>query len=684
MSQISSRQGGSRAPCTSVFSIAATAMMSIMPGLFLPNAVAQAVQEIVITGNPLSKSQVSSAVSSLSGLSLLEQGQSTLGETLNHLPGVSSTYFGPNASRPIIRGLDGDRIRVLSNSGASMDASSLSYDHAVPMDVLSTERIEVLRGPSALQYGGSAIGGVVNVIDNRIPRQKMQGIVGKAQSQFASGNRERSNGAMLEVGQGNWVFHADAFDRRTGDVKVPQNLLCSKSGSPPVLASRICNSASDGQGGAVGASLFLDRGYVGMSVNTYQSNYGTVAEADVTIGMKSQRASLEGEWRPETKFVHSLNFQASQTDYKHTEFDAGEAATLFANKGHDVRFQLRHKPWRTASGVWEGVWGWQSEKGKFSADGSEAFAPFSNNRTQALFLIEEYAVGQTRFNLGVRRENVTVESLGNPDPTVDRFELGTRKFSPQSLASSLSWQVLPQWRLSANASRVERAPKDYELFANGPHIATAAWERGNSNLGLEKANSFDVSADWQQGPNQFKVTAFQSKFSNFIGLLGTTEIEEDLPVQVYQGVRAKFSGVEASAQRRLLQAASTLDLVLKADAVRASNLTSGEPLPRISPVRLGASLLHVSGPWTARLGFDWNAAQDHVPTGSVATASYTLWHGFISYKQKLSGTTLNWFGKLDNLSNQWAYSATSILTSTAPNKSPLPGRSLKLGVMANF
>ena len=683
MSQISSRQGGSRAPCTSVFSIAATAMMSIMPGLFLPNAVAQAVQEIVITGNPLSKSQVSSAVSSLSGLSLLEQGQSTLGETLNHLPGVSSTYFGPNASRPIIRGLDGDRIRVLSNSGASMDASSLSYDHAVPMDVLSTERIEVLRGPSALQYGGSAIGGVVNVIDNRIPRQKMQGIVGKAQSQFASGNRERSNGAMLEVGQGNWVFHADAFDRRTGDVKVPQNLSCSKTGTP-VLASRICNSASDGQGGAVGASLFLDRGYIGMSVNSYQSNYGTVAEDEVTIGMKSQRASLEGEWRPETKFVHSLNFQASQTDYKHTEFDAGEAATLFANKGHDVRFQLRHKPWRTASGVWEGVWGWQSEKGKFSADGSEAFAPFSNNRTQALFLIEEYAVGQTRFNLGVRRENVTVESLGNPDPTVDRFELGTRKFSPQSLASSLSWQVLPQWRLSANASRVERAPKDYELFANGPHIATAAWERGNSNLGLEKANSFDVSADWQQGPNQFKVTAFQSKFSNFIGLLGTTEIEEDLPVQVYQGVRAKFSGVEASAQRRLLQAASTLDLVLKADAVRASNLTSGEPLPRISPVRLGASLLHVSGPWTARLGFDWNAAQDRVPTGSVATASYTLWHGFISYKQKLSGTTLNWFGKLDNLSNQWAYSATSILTSTAPNKSPLPGRSLKLGVMANF
>ena len=683
MPHIFSPQGGLPATSSSVFSIAATAVVSFLPSLFVPSAMAQAVQEVVITGNPLSKTQSTSAVSSLSGLSLLQQGQSTLGETLNQLPGVSSTYFGPNASRPIIRGLDGDRIRVLSNSGASTDVSSLSYDHAVPMDVLTTERVEVLRGPSALQYGGSAIGGVVNVIDNRIPRQKMEGIVGKAQSQFATGNGERSKGAMLEVGQGAWVLHADAFDRRTNDVKVPQNLPCSKPGSPE-LASRICNSASAAQGGALGASLFLDRGHVGMSLNSYQSNYGTVAEDEVTIGMRSNRASLEGEWRPDIKLVQSLNFQASQTDYKHTEFEGTEAGTLFANKGRDARLQLRHNPWRTGAGVWEGVWGWQLEQGKFSADGAEAFAPFSNTRTQAVFLIEEYTLGSMRFNAGVRRENVSVESLGNPDPTVDRFELGTRKFAPQSFATSVAWQIMPQWGLSANASRVERAPKDYELFANGPHIATAAWERGNSNLGLEKANSMDVSADWQQGPHQFKITAFQSKFSNFIGLLGTSEIEEDLPVQVYKGVRAKFSGFEASAQWRLLQAASTLDLAVKADAVRAHNLSTNEPLPRISPFRLGVSLIHATGPWGARLGFDWHAAQDRVPVGSVATEAYTLWHGFVSYKQKMRGTTLNWFGKVDNLSNQWAYSATSILTSTAPGKSPLPGRSLKLGVLASF
>lgn len=683
MFKFSSRKSVMLAPCHALWSVSSSAMMFVVHCLFVPSALAQAVQEVVITGNPLSKSQSNNAVSSLSGQSLLQQGQSTLGETLNQLPGVSSTYFGPNASRPIIRGFDGDRIRVLTNSGASMDVSSLSYDHAVPTDVLTTERIEVLRGPAALQYGGSAMGGVVNVIDNRIPRQPMQGIAGKAQTQGATGNGERSNGAMLEVGLGAWVFHVDGFDRQTKDVKVPRNLPCGKLGSPE-LTARICNSASDSQGGAVGASLFLEHGHVGMSVSQYQSNYGTVAEDEVTIGMRSKLAALEGEWRPDSSLFQKINFQVSQTDYKHTEFDAGAPGTLFANQGHDARVQLRHKSWRLGAGTWEGVWGLQSEQGKFSANGAEAFAPFSHTRSVAAFGFEEYALNDVQFNVGARKENVTVASLGNPDPNVDRFEVGQRKFSPQSVAASASWQWMPQWRLSTNMSQVQRAPKDYELFANGPHVATAAWEKGDATLGLEKANSIDVTVDWQQGVHQFKITAFQSQFSNFIGLMGTWEMEEGLPVQRYQGVRAKFTGFETSAQWRLLQSNSSLDLALKADTVRAQNLSVNEPLPRISPVRLGAKLIHTTGPWRADWGFDWYAAQDRVPAGGVATAAYTLWHGFVSYRQKVSGAALNWFAKLDNASNQWAYSATSILTTTAPGKSPLPGRSLKLGVLATF
>lgn len=647
------------------------------------NASAQANSEVVITGNPLSKLESTNNVSSLSGLALTQQGQSTLGETLNNLPGVSSTYFGPNASRPIVRGLDGDRIRILSNSGAGLDVSALSYDHAVPMDVLSTERIEVLRGPASLQYGGSAIGGVVNVIDNRIPRKPLEGVLGKAQLQGATGNQEVSKAALLEVGQGVWVFHADAFDRRTGDVKVPHDLPCSQPGAA-ALAPRICNSASEARGGALGGSLFFDQGYVGLSLNNYQSHYGTVADDAVTIGMHSNRAALEGAWKVQSPWLQSVSFQVSQSDYKHTEFEAGTPGTLFANKGHDARIQVKHAKLRAGAGEWEGVWGWQSEQAKFSADGTEAFAPFSNTKSQSLFLIEDYKWGPFGLNLGVRREAVTVQSLGNPDPTVTRFEVGARQFSPQSLAVAGSYQLSPQWRVVGNVSNTERAPKDYELFANGPHIATASWERGNANLNLEKARSVDVSAQWQQGHHQFKVTGFESRFSNFIGLLSTHEVLDNLPVANYQGVRAKLSGFETSAQWRLIQASSTLDWLLKADAVRAQNLTTLEPLPRIAPFRVGSSWLFASGPWSASLGVDAYAAQHRVPVGSLPTDAYTLWHGHVNYKQKVGETTLNWFAKLDNATNQWAYSATSILTSTAPGKSPLPGRSLKLGVLATF
>jgi iron complex outermembrane receptor protein len=682
MSKFSSLKGHFVVPFTFPLGLSSSAIL-IANLYFVPLSIAQVVQEVVITGNPMSKLQNTNNVSSLSGLALSEQGQSTLGETLNNLPGVSSTYFGPNASRPIVRGMDGDRIRVLSNSGTSMDVSSLSYDHAVPVDVLTTERIEVLRGPASLQYGGSAIGGVVNVIDNRIPRNAMEGVLGKAQIQTATGNSEQSKGVLLEVGQGAWVIHADAFDRRTSDVKVPQLLPCTKI-SFAALSNRICNSASASEGGALGASAFFDRGFIGFSVNTYESKYGTVAEDDVTIGMKSERAALKGEWRPQYGILQKLSVQASQTKYKHTEFNAGETGTVFANQGHDIRIQARHKDWLVGQGQLEGVWGMQIEQGQFSALGAEAFAPFSNTHTQALFAIEEYSVGNASFNVGLRSEQVSTQSLGNPDPTVNRFEIGTRKFTPLSLATSAAWQLHPDWRVSANASSTERAPKDYELFANGPHIATAAWERGNSRLNLEKANSFDLSALWKSGLNQFQLTAFQSRFANFIGLMSTQNMEEGLPVQIYQGVRAKFSGMEASGQWRLIQASSTLDLAWKADSVRAQNSDTNEPLPRIAPFRWSTNLIHSTGPWSARLGFDWYAAQNRVPLGNVRTDSYTLWHAFVNYKQKVADTTLNWFVKVDNLSNQWAYSATSILTSTAPGKSPLPGRSLKLGVVAAF
>jgi iron complex outermembrane receptor protein len=650
--------------------------------------------EIIITGNPLGRDSTTVPVSTLGRADLLERGQSTLGETLNGLPGVSSTYFGPNASRPIIRGLDGDRIRVLNNSASSLDASALSYDHAVPLDVLSTDRIEVLRGPAALLYGGSAVGGVVNVIDNRIPRAPVSGVLGKAQLQAGTGNDERSVAGLVEAGNERYALHLDGFNRRTGDVRVPVSLECTKPGSP-ANARRICNSASTARGGALGASTFWDHGYLGASVNTYQSDYGTVAEDEVTIGMKTTRYALEGQVRQLPGWFDSVKARLSQTDYQHTEFEGTQAGTVFANKGQDLRIEARHRP---VAG-WQGVVGVQTESSRFSAVGDEAFAPFSRTRSQALFVHEELPTTWGQVTAGARWESVRVESLGNPD--LPRFDeaIGAQKFSPFSVAAGTVFKLSPTWALTGNAAVTQRAPKDYELFANGPHLATNAWEIGSKNLGLEKSKSLDAGVQWKSGHDSLNVTAFASQFANYIGLMNTNQYRDEegepvgsdaagepgvLPLQIYQGVKAQFRGLEASGRKRLWQGTSTLDLDWRADMVRATQSSTGEPLPRIAPMRVGATLVHAQGPFSAKLGADWHSAQKRVPEGSVATQAYTLVNASLSYRQKLDTTVLNWFARLDNLTDQLAYSASSILTSTAFGKSPLPGRSFKLGVQASF
>ena len=665
-------------------------------------------KEVTITGNPLGATDLIAPAVRYSGEELLFRSKTTLGETLDGVPGVSSTYFGPNASRPIIRGLDGDRIRILGNGGATLDASSLSYDHAVAADPISIERIEVLRGPGALLYGGGAVGGVVNVIDNRIPREALfdekGGVAGKADLSLATGNREKSGGAMLEGGNNRYALHVDAFRRSTDDVKVPVELDCNKGGIAS-RARRICNSASTVRGGAAGGSMFFDQGYLGAAVSSYRSHYGTVAEDDVTINMKSDRLALEGEVRGLSGLgglIQSVKGQFSHTDYRHTEFDGPDAGTVFKNKGSDVRLEARH----ARLGPLEGVVGFQAENNRFSADGVEAFAPYSRTRQKALFAYEEYVARWGKLSFGGRLESVKVESLGNP--LVARFEPGARSFNPRSYAFGGLLNAAPNWQLTTNLAFSERAPKDYELFAQGPHLATRAWETGNAGLGKEKSTSLDVGANWKSGANTFVVNAYQHRFKNYVGLLGTGNfygqadgalnpadangdgIDDNdagnaiLPEFAYTGVRARFTGMEASGNLRLRDGASTVDLALRGDVVRAQNLTSGQPLPRIAPARLGATVRWASGPWGASLGFDHSTAQNRVAPGDRATSAYTLWNLGGNYRMKAGASSILWYARLDNLTNQLAYSAASILTTTAFPKAPLPGRSLKVGLQVAF
>lgn len=666
----------------------------------------RALADVTVTGNPLGASMWTTPADAISGTALLLRRKGSLGETLDGLPGVGSTYFGPVASRPTLRGQAGDRIGVLQNGAVSLDASGLSFDHAVAIDPLVIERVEILRGPGALQYGGSAVGGVVNIIHHRIQDTPLfdatGGVAGKAELRAGGAESERAGSMLLETGTDQYTLHVDAFDRKTGDVHVPQTLACDRSASGvPSRSGRLCNSASTAQGGAVGGTLYFDRAYLGASLETHRTRYGSVAEDTVTIDMRQNRAVVQGEVRGLNGPFQSLKGQWSAVDYAHTELDLGVPGTRFSKAGSDLRLEARQQRGQWMGSAWDGMVGVQLEGSRFAADGDEAFAPHTRTGSKAVFTHQELGTSWGKWSAGLRSEAVAVDSLGNPG--VDRFALGRHSFQPNSLALGALWNAGGKdsgWVATGNLAHTERAPRDYELYANGPHLATAAYEVGNPELGKERATNLDAGLAWKRDAHRWGMNAFVNQFANYISLeptgnaRGVDGLAGSLPEYAYRQVRARFSGFESTGQVRLMgaqglaAASSTLDLALKADLVRATNLATGQALPRIAPWRLGAVLTWAerSGEqgWGARLGWDYHAAQNRVPAGDRTTAGYSFWHASATYGMKAGATHWLWFARLDNASNQLAYSATSILTQSAPGRVPLPGRSLRMGVQAAF
>jgi len=641
---------------------------------------------VMITGNPLRSAATAAPSNMLSGNSLVLRRGSTMGETLDGLPGLSSSYFGPNANRPMIRGQDGGRVRMLSNSGVPLDASALSYDHAVPIDPLVVERIEVLRGPSALLYGGGAIGGVVNAIDNRIPKAAIDGSTGAAELRYGGPATERGAGAIVETGGKALAFHADGFWRKTDDMKVPWYQRPT-DGVGLVSSNTIINSASNNYGGAVGASMVWDKGYLGASLDTFHSDYGTVAEEDVTIDMYLNKLTVAGEVRDLGGFISALSGQWLASNYQHQEIGgSGEVATTFKNKGSDLRLQAEHRKIDLAGGSLAGVFGLQTENADFSALGEEAFVPSTTTRQFAVFALEEWTLGDLKLSLGGRIGHSKIDSEGDAPGKTQFGPAQSRSFTPLSAAVGGIYDLAAPWQLSANLAYTERAPSFYELYANGLHLATGAYEVGDPNQEMERGINLDLMLQWKQGHNLFKAGAFYSDFSNYIALLATGQLvdtdEGPVPEFNFTGVPAKLYGMEFEGTWRVLDSSNILDLVGKLDVMRATNEAGDQPLPRIPPLRLTVGANSSMGPWAARAEVVYAAEQDRVPTYDVPTPAYTIVNLAASYKLGFSGGEGLLFLRINNVTNELAYNATTI--GTVRPLAPLPGRGVMAGLRISF
>ena len=576
------------------------------------------------------------------------------------------------------------------------------------MDPLVVERVEVVRGPAALFYGGNAVGGVVNVIDNRIPQEAIAGVHGRAETRLGGAESEKSFGAMLEAGNGRFALHADVYTRDTDDLKIKgPNISPRLQAADPARAvtyGTLPNSASRSNGGSLGGSATWDKGYVGLSFTSFDSRYGTVAEPRASIDMESKRWDLAGEVRDTGSFISDVKFKFGKTNYKHTELDAGVPATEFRNKGHEGRLELMHG----SAGPLKGAVGVQFNSLDFSALGAEAFVPTTKTDSKAVFIFEELPMGNLKLTFGGRHERTEVSSqggglvpFGGAGPRFDPAR--TRTFGGNSGAIGGVYSFTPGLALALNSAVTERAPTYYELFANGPHAATGSYEVGDATFAKEKSRAFDAALRMRSGAHSGSLSVFHTRFKNYIGVFNSGNRrgadgelnppetvagisdntgEEVLPELVYRAVPARFRGMEAEGKFRLLDRADTLDLLLKFDFVRADDRSTGLPLPRIAPRRFGAGLDYRWGAWGARMDATWVSAQHRVSANELPTDGYTLLNAALTYRMKLPTPqgSVEFFLRGVNLLNEDARNHVSFLKDIAP----LGKRSGQVGLRAQF
>jgi iron complex outermembrane receptor protein len=660
------------------------------------SAPVQRLDAVVVSAGPDPKTSfdLAQGTSVLSGDELRRLVQSTLGETLAGTAGVSSTYHGPGASRPVIRGLSGDRVRVLDNGVGTLDASNVSPDHATAVEPLFASRIEVLRGPSTLLFGSSAVGGAVNVISNAIPHTPPDGQA-RGTLETRLGGAARESALVLSTGGGANGFNVqvNALTQRTRDLEIPGVARIDPDAPRQQPAGRLPNSAANTFSGSVGGTVFWSQGHAGAAVSHRETEYGvpTGEEEPITIRLRQTRVDLESEVAAPFPGVRSLRARVGQGDYWHAELGEGtHVHSTFTNQASEGRLELAH----AALGPWNGMVGLQAGRSDFAAVGEEVATPPSVTDMAAIFALEETKLGElTTVQFGGRAETQQVK-LGElnaalpPVPGYAARSSTTRRLAGASGSLGLVFQPTKHWSFAGSVAESTRLPTAQELFSHGPHGGTGTYEVGQTGLKPERSTGVDLSVR-HRGPRvSGSISVFTHEFRGYIyqeeissRLVPPANNPENLRVMQYVARDAKFNGVEAELTFHLLTGTSRrLDLDLGTDLVRATAKGSGEHLPRIPARRYTAKLTYDNGSFGGALEVRRTATQTRTAAGESATPGHTLLHASATWRIADARRTWEVFLRGTNLTNAVAREHASFLKEFAP----LPGRGLGVGVRMHF
>ncbi|WP_413626081.1 TonB-dependent receptor domain-containing protein [Luteibacter sp. Lutesp34] len=625
---------------------------------------AEKLDAIVVNAVPLGQSadQIVAPVAVLAGSALDDAKGVSLGETVSSIPGVQTSALGTAVGRPVIRGLDGPRVAVLENGLSSQDVSNVSQDHAVTLEPFLADQIEVLKGPATLLYGSGAIGGVVNVVDGRVPEKAPDnGFAGRAEVRHDSVSDGRTGLLRLDAGDDRFAIHVDGMHRDNDDYDIPGGTLA--------------NSAVKTSSGSVGASLLGTWGYLGLSVSRFLDLYGSPAEPGdpaegenpVHIKMAQTNYTLKGGLVKPFDGIDKIEFSLGHGAYQHVEFEGDTPGTTFSTNSNQGRLVVTHEP----LAGWEGAFGVQTQHRQFSAVGEETFVPATVTNGVGVFITEQRDFGPVKLELGARHDKQSVDPDNGPK----------RDFAPNSFSAGMAWRFAEQWHLSLNLDHAERAPSEEELFANGPHEASNTFEIG-SDLEKEKSNQAELGLHFHGDAVEGKVAVYYNKYRNFIYLADTGEVEDDLPVRVWSQNDATFRGAEAEATFHLAKGTSgNWDLRVFGDTVRATLSDGAGNVPRIPAGRIGSTLSWNADSLRASVGAVRYMKQDKVAAYETDTAGYTLVNAHFAWTF-VNDDRSQWEAFVDgnNLTNQTARPATSLFKDVAP----LPGRNISVGLRAYF
>ncbi|MGB5886259.1 MAG: zinc piracy TonB-dependent receptor ZnuD [Acinetobacter venetianus] len=671
-----------------------------LPTFAAENEEVQTLETIRIKAHPLEQTSKDFAVAdTVVDQKRLAQGAVTIGEALSGETGIASNQFGAGSSRPVIRGQDGPRVKILQNSSENIDVSTLSPDHAVTVDPALAKQVEVIRGPSTLLFGAGTVGGLVNVNDSKLPTQMPEkGYEGNVGLRYNTGSDEKLATAGVTVGLGDQVaLRVEGLKREANDYIAPNYFHEGEK------ERRVDNTFAEGQTVNVGLSWIYDRGFTGISYSNRQDKYGLPGHsheyescdahlsgrphlhcgdhdhdhgdeddhdheehahnAGPWIDLKSERYDFRTELDDPFAGFKKLRAQASYTDYQHDEIEEDTIATRFKNKGYDGRLELVHNP----IGPWEGVIGTQYNQQKLELTGEEAFLAPNTTKKWSVFGLEHAQFNDVHVELAARADQQKIDIEDSSKKNFDG--------SAFSVSGAANWEFAPDYKLSFVASHQERLPLAQELYADGGHFATNTYELGNDQLGKEKSNNVELGFHFDNDKFDYHVHVYHNWFDDYI-YAQTLDRYKDFRLVQYTQDKARFYGAEAEAN---YQVSSIYKLGVFGDYVRGK--IDNENAPRVPAGRLGTKVNADFGD-----GFSGSAEyyhvfqQDKIAAYETDTQSYNMLNLGVAYSGKYSNVgDYRVFLNANNLLDDQVYQHASFLSTI-----PQVGRNFTVGVNFSF